>query len=397
MAQRRRIIHVDMDAFYASVEQLDHPELRGKPVIVGGDPKSRGVVSAASYEVRPFGVHSAMPTAQALRLCPQAILVPGRMERYAEISQAIREIFESYTPLVEPLSLDEAFLDVTDSENLFGPAPAIGQAIKDRIRQQTHLTASVGVAPNKFLAKLASDLRKPDGFVVITEENRQAMLDPLPVGKIWGGGKVTEKALRDRGIETIGQLRTRTVIQLREIVGNAAEELRELAHGRDDRPVEPDRQCKSLSSEQTFAMDVADPDVLLGVLMEQVEEVAQRLRQRGLKAKTITLKLRYGDFRTVTRSQTFGESTNVTNLLWQTAARVFHQWHSRSGGPLRLLGFGVSGLEDERAGQQLLFPDPQEEKLKKLDQVVDKIRDRYGKRAVHRGIQTDFRKTETRD
>ncbi len=386
-----------MDAFYASVEQLDHPELRGKPVIVGGDPKNRGVVSAASYEVRPFGVHSAMPTAQALRLCPQAILVPGRMERYAEISQAIREIFESYTPLVEPLSLDEAFLDVTDSENLFGPAPAIGQAIKDRIREQTHLTASVGVAPNKFLAKLASDLRKPDGFVVITEENRQATLDPLPVGKIWGVGKVTEKALRDRGIETIGQLRTRTVIQLREIVGNAAEELRELAHGRDDRPVEPDRQCKSLSSEQTFATDVADPDVLLGVLMEQVEEVAQRLRQRGLKAKTITLKLRYGDFRTVTRSQTFGESTNVTNLLWQTAARVFRQWHSRSGGPLRLLGFGVSGLEDERAGQQLLFPDPQEEKLKKLDQVVDKIRDRYGKRAVHRGIQTDFRKTETRD
>lgn len=386
-----------MDAFYASVEQLDHPELRGKPVIVGGDPKSRGVVSAASYEVRPFGVHSAMPTAQALRLCPHAVLVPIRMERYVEVSHAIRAIFDSYTPLVEPLSLDEAFLDVTDSENLFGPAPAIGQAIKDRIREQTRLTASVGVASNKFLAKLASDLRKPDGFVAITEESRQATLDPLPVGKIWGVGKVTEKALRDWGIETIGQLRSRTAAQLRGVIGNGAEELLELAHGRDDRPVEPDRQCKNLSSEQTFATDVADPDVLLGVLMEQVEEVAQRLRQRGLKAKTITLKLRYGDFRTVTRSETPGESTNVTNLLWQTAERVFRQWHSRSGGPLRLLGFGVSGLEDERAGQQLLFPNPQEEKLKKLDQVVDKIRNRYGKRAVHRGVQTDSHKTETRD
>ncbi len=386
-----------MDAFYASVEQLDHPELRGKPVIVGGDPKSRGVVSAASYEVRPFGVHSAMPTAQALRLCPHAILVPGRMERYAEISQTIHTIFESYTPLVEPISLDEAFLDVTDSENLFGPAETIGQAIKTRIREETHLTASVGLASNKFLAKLASDLRKPDGFVVITEENREETLDPLPVGRIWGVGKVTEKALHTGGIETIGQLRRRSVAELRRIVGNAAEELLRLAHGLDDREVEADRQCKSLSSEQTFATDVADPDVLLGVLMEQVEEVAQRLRRRRLKARTITLKLRYGDFRTVTRSETPGESTNVTNLLWQTAERVFRQWHSRSGGPLRLLGFGVSGLEDEHAGQQLLFPDPQQDKLKKLDQIVDKIRDRYGKRAVHRGNCTGRNGPETTD
>lgn len=386
-----------MDAFYASVEQLDHPELQGRPVIVGGDPKSRGVVSAASYEVRPFGVHSAMPTAQALRLCPHAVLAPVRMERYVEVSHTIRAIFDSYTPLVEPISLDEAFLDVTDSENLFGPATAIGQAIKDRIREQTHLTASVGVASNKFLAKLASDLRKPDGFVVITEENRQATLDPLPVGRIWGVGKVTGKALRDWGIETIGQLRSRTAAQLRGIVGNGAHELLDLAHGRDDRQVESDRQCKNLSSEQTFATDVADPDVLLGVLMEQVEEVAQRLRQRALKAKTVTLKLRYGDFRTVTRSETPSESTNVTSLLWQTAERVFRQWHSRSGGPLRLLGFGVSGLEDERTGQQLLFPDPVQEKLKKLDQVVDKIRDRYGKRAVHRGVWRNPNETKTSD
>lgn len=385
MARLRRIIHVDMDAFYASVEQLDHPELRGKPVIVGGDPRSRGVVSAASYEVRPFGVHSAMPTAQAMRLRPQAILLPVRMGRYAAISQTIREIFDSYTPLVEPISLDEAFLDVTDSESLFGPAEAIGRAIKTRIKEQTHLTASVGLASNKFLAKLASDLRKPDGFVVITEENKQETLDPLPVGRIWGVGKVTEKALYLRGIQTIGQLRAKTATQLRPILGNAAEELLQLAHGQDDREVEPDRQCKSLSSEQTFATDIGDGEVLLSVLMEQVEEVAWRLRREKLKARTVTLKLRYGDFRTVTRSETLPEGTNVTSLLWETAERVFRRWHSRSGGPLRLLGFGASGLEDERAGQQLLFADPQQEKLKKLDQIVDKIRDRYGRRAVHRG------------
>ncbi len=374
-----------MDAFYASVEQLDHPELRGKPVIVGGDPKSRGVVSAASYEVRKFGVHSAMPTAQAVRLCPHAILLPVRMGRYAEVSRAIRAIFESYTPLVEPISLDEAFLDVTDSMKLFGPAETIGRAIKERIRKQTHLTASVGIAPNKFLAKLASDLRKPDGFVVITDQNKQEILDPLPVGRIWGVGKVTEKALYLHGTQTIGQLRSRTPAQLRPILGNCAEDLLQLAHGEDDREVEPDRQCKSISSEQTFATDIGDSDVLLSVLMEQVEEVAWRLRRERLKARTITLKLRYGDFRTVTRSETLAEGTNVTSLLWQTAEKVFRQWQNRSGGPLRLLGFGASGLEDERAGQQLLFPDQQQEKLKKLDQIVDRIRDRYGKRAVRRG------------
>jgi DNA polymerase-4 len=307
------------------------------------------------------------------------------MGRYAEISQTIHAIFETYTPLVEPLSLDEAFLDVTDSTQLFGPAEAIGRAIKTRIKEHTQLAASVGIAPNKFLAKLASDLRKPDGFVIITEQNRQEILDPLPVGRIWGVGKVTERSLCARGIETIGQLRRCSQAELQTVVGNAAEELLRLARGEDDRPVEPDRQCKSLSSEQTFATDVSDRDVLLGVLMEQVEEVAQRLRRRHLKARTITLKLRYGDFRTVTRSETLAEGTNVTSLLWQTAETVFGRWQSRSAGPLRLLGFAASGLEDEHAGQQLLFPDEQEEKLRRLDQIVDQIRDRYGKRAVRRG------------
>lgn len=388
MQRLRQIIHVDMDAFYASVEQLDHPELRGKAVIVGGDPKSRGVVSAASYEARPFGVHSAMPTAQALRLCPHAVLLPVRMERYAEVSQAIHAIFERYTPLVEPISLDEAFLDVTDSTNLFGTTEQIGRAVKKEIKDQTQLTASVGIAPNKFLAKLASDLKKPDGFVVITEQSKQQVLDPLGVGRIWGVGKVTEKALRDRGIHTIGELRCSTPEQLKAVVGNAAEELLRLARGEDDREVEPDRQCKSLSSEQTFATDISDEAILLSVLLEQVEEVAQRLRHKQLKTKTITLKLRYGDFRTVTRRETLSEPTNLTKPLWQTAERTFRRWQRRSAGPLRLLGFGASGLEPEHAGQQSLFADPEQEKLRRLDKALDKIRDRYGKRAAHRGTST---------
>ena len=374
-----------MDAFYASVEQYDHPELRGRAVIVGGDPHGRGVVSAASYEARAFGVHSAMPMAQALRRCPHAAVLPVRMERYAEVSHVIGAIFERYTPLVEPISLDEAFLDVTGSTNLFGSAEQIGWTIKDEIREQTHLTASVGIAPNKFLAKLASDLDKPDGFVTIDEPNKQRILDPLPVGRIWGVGKVTEKALRTHGIDTIAQLRRSTPAELEAIVGHGAAELLRLARGEDDRAVEPDRQRKSLSSEQTFATDVSDAAVLLSVLLEQVEEVAHRLRRKHLKARTVTLKLRYGDFRTVTRSDTLGEATNVTQSLWEAAERIFRRWRARSAGPLRLLGMGASGLEDERAGQQLLFADPREEKLKKLDEAVDRIRDRYGKNAVRRG------------
>jgi len=388
MTKAREIIHVDMDAFYASVEQLDHPELKGKAVIVGGDARSRGVVSAASYEARKFGVHSAMPTAQAIRRCPHAVLLPVRMNRYAEVSHTIRAIFEQYSPLVEPISLDEAFLDVTDSINLFGSAEGIGRAVKKAIMEQTHLTASVGIAPNKFLAKLASDLKKPDGFVVITEQNKQQVLDPLPVGKIWGVGQVMEKALNSHGIRTIGQLRQTSLEELQGIVGNGAADLQRLARGEDDRQVELDRQCKSLSSEQTFATDISDATVLLSVLLEQVEEVAQRLRQEKLKARTVTLKLRYGDFRTVTRSDTLSEATNVTKALWATAERIFRRWHARSAGPLRLLGFGVSGLAPEQAGQQMLFRDSEEDKLKRLDEVVDKIRDLYGNRAAHRGNWT---------
>jgi DNA polymerase IV len=385
MGQTRQIIHVDMDAFYASVEQLDNPELRGKPIIVGGPAESRGVVAAASYEVRSFGVHSAMPTAQALRRCPHAIVLPVRMARYAELSQQIHAIFERFTPLVEPLSLDEAFLDVTASTNLFGPAEKIGRDIKQQIKDRTQLTASVGIAPNKFLAKLASDLEKPDGFVVITEQTAQQILDPLPVGRIWGVGRVAQETLHAHGIHTIADLRRTTVDELRAVAGNSAAGLLRLAQGRDDSPVESDRQARSLSSEQTFASDVKDPAVLLGVLLEQVERVAQRLRHRNLHAKTITLKLRYGDFRTLTRSATLAEPTNLTQPLWEIAEKTFGKWHKRSGGPLRLLGFAATNLTDDQAEQKTLFPDPEADKLKRLDKTVDAIRDRYGNHALHRG------------
>ncbi|MFB0521050.1 MAG: DNA polymerase IV [Desulfatiglandales bacterium] len=385
MAGTRYIIHVDMDAFYASVEQLDNPEFVGKPVIVGGDPKGRGVVSAASYEARKFGIHSAMPMVQAVRLCPHATVLPVRMKRYVQVSREIHAILECFTPLVEPVSFDEAFLDVTGSLQLFGSAKKIGRDIKHKIKEQLGLVASVGIAANKFLAKLASDLDKPDGFVVITEENKQQILDPLPVSKIWGVGKVTEKALKSKGINTIGQLRKAPAEILRSIFGDQTPHMLRLAQGIDNREVESSREAKSISSEQTFATDITDKDILLNVLLNQVEDVAQRLRTDNLKARTITLKFRYDDFRTITRSNTFDHPTNTTKTLWQKAEEVFLKWHKKSAGALRLLGFGASGLQKAGSGQNQLFPEPEQEKQKRLDKAFDEIRGKFGNVALRRG------------
>ena len=385
MTEKRQIIHVDMDAFYASVEQLDNPDLIGKAVIVGGDPKRRGVVSAASYEVRKFGVHSAMPMSQAIRLCPNAIVLPVRMGRYVECSRHIRDIFQKFTPQIEPISLDEAFLDVTGSLRLFGSAEKIGKDIKRQIKEQLGLIASVGIAPNKFLAKLASDLDKPDGFVVITEENKQHILDPLGVSRMWGVGKVTQKTLKSKGINTIRQLRETAPEVLRSIFGDQTPHVLRLSQGVDARDVQSDREAKSISCEQTFSTDIADKDTLLTVLLGQVEDVAQRLRLSGLEAKTITLKLRYGDFRTVTRSNTFDPPTNVTKRLWRQAREVFLRWQKKSAGALRLLGFGASGLQKTGAGQRHLFSEPEQEKQKRLDKAFDEIRGKFGHDALRRG------------
>ncbi len=384
MAETRQIIHVDMDAFYASVEQHDNPELKGKPVVVGGSVKSRGVVAAASYEARRFGIHSAMPMARALKLCPNLIVLPVRMERYAEISERIHAIFEKFTPVVESVSLDEAFLDVTSSIKLFGGAEKIAIAIKNDIKKETGLTASVGVAPNKLLAKVASDLKKPDGLVIITEKNKQEILDPLPVGKLWGVGKVTEKSLHLAGIYTIGQLRTKTVEQLKTIVGNFAEQLLEFAHGNDKSEVEPYRAAKSISTEQTFETDTDDKNFLLSILLSEVETVAERLREDNIKAKTFTIKFRYGNFRSITRSKTLSEPDNSTSVLWQICQNIFERWYLKERGPLRLIGFEASHFATEDTGQMLLFGSDKNNKQKRLDEAVDKIRKRYGDDSLRR-------------
>ena len=379
------ILHIDMDAFFASVEIKDNPDLQGKPVLVGGSPAQRGVVAACSYRGRQFGIHSAMPMSQALRLCPEAIVLPVRMPRYVELSKQIQQIFFNYTPDVEPISIDEAFLDVTGCIKLFGPAETIGKRIKADIKDQTGLIASVGIAPNKFLAKLASDLDKPDGFVTITEENKQPILDPLAVSKIWGIGKVTNTALQKYGIHTIHQLRTAPKYILSKVFKNQAEDILKLAQGIDNRQVEPRAEAKSISCEETFATDIKEKDVLLTLLQHQVEEVSQRLRAETLQCKTITLKIRYGDFRTLTRSFTMNTPTNTTHILLQEATGVFNQWYQKAAGALRLLGFGASGLSPEGSGQKSLFSDPEEEKQKKIDEVYDKIRNKFGDDSLKRG------------
>ncbi|MEW6252684.1 MAG: DNA polymerase IV, partial [Planctomycetota bacterium] len=278
----RHILHVDMDAFYAAVEQHDRPELRGRPVLVGGDPRGRGVVATASYEARPFGCRSAMAMSRAVRLCPEAIVVQPRFERYSEVSRQVFTILETYTPLVEPLSSDEAFLDVTGSARLFGPAEGIAREIKRRIRADTGLTASVGAAPNKFIAKLASDLRKPDGLVIVEPADVQAFLDPLPVGRLCGVGKATLPRFERLGLRTFADVRRTPPDQFRRHFGDMAEHYARLVRGDDARPVVPDREAQSISHETTFAEDVADPEHLRSVLLGQTEHVAQRLRRHRL-------------------------------------------------------------------------------------------------------------------
>ena len=382
----RRVIHVDMDAFYASVEQRDNPTLKGRPVIVGGDPQGRGVVCAASYEARRLGVFSAMPMRQAMRRCPQAVILPVRMGRYAEVSRRIHAIMADYTPLIEPLSLDEAFLDVTGSIPLLGPDILIGREIKQRIKAELKLVASVGVAPNKFLAKVGSDLEKPSGFVVITEQNKQAVLDPLPVKRIWGVGKVTQQTLASRGIETVRQLRQMPFERLEATLGAAAaSSLYRLARGQDDRAVEPEQEAKSLSSERTFATDMTNRVHIEGVLLEEVERVAARLRRQQLYARTVMVKIRYGDFRTITRRTTLAQSTCLTERLWEAARSLLIAWQKTAFGPVRLIGFGVTGLAAEKGRQLELFPDPQEQRLRRLDRVIDEVRDRFGAEALQRG------------
>ena len=378
------ILHVDMDAFYASVEERDRPELQGQPVIVGGTPEGRGVVAAANYVVRKFGVHSAMATAEALRRCPDAVVLHPRMEHYVEISHQIREIFNRYTPVVEPLSLDEAFLDARGSVQLFGPVEAIGRAIKREIWDELHLVASVGVAPNKFLAKLASDLEKPDGFTVIAPDAVQRILDPLLVTRIWGIGKATKKKFDGLGIRTIGELRQLSVQQLQSSFGQSGQHFWQLARGIDDREVVADREAKSISHETTFAQDVRDENVLRAWLMELTEQVAGRMRRNHVLGRTVNLKVRYSNFDTITRSKSLPQSTNATNLLWSVVSELLSSQLPARPLVVRLLGMGVSNLQGQSPVQQSLFAEHQDERGTKLDEVADQIRSRFGSTSLRR-------------
>ncbi len=379
----RQILHADMDAFYASIEQRDRPELFGKPVIVGGEGR-RGVVATASYEARVFGVRSAMPGGRARALCPQGIFMTPRMDVYASVSDQVRAIFERYTPLVEPLSLDEAFLDVTGSRALFGDGAAIAARVRADVRAETGLTVSVGVATSKYVAKVASDLRKPDGLVVVPAGGERAFLAPLPFGRLWGAGPVTQQRLREARVTTIGDVQRLSREELARWVGEAAaEHYHALASGIDPREVEPDRDAKSISHETTFPEDVSSDERCRRVLLELSEAVGRRLRRHGIRGDVVRLKLRYPPFETHTRQRKLAAATDDDLEIYRTAKALLDDARP-SGRPVRLLGVGVGGLlEGRRPRQGLLFDEPRAaEKSRSLLRAMDAIRDRFGDDAI---------------
>ena len=378
MTRPRSIVHVDMDAFYASVEQRDRPELRGRPVIVGADPKGRGVVSAASYEARVFGVRSAMPIGKAARLCPDGVFLPVDMDKYAGASRQIMGILGDFSPLVEPVSVDEAFVDLTGTASLFGPAPEAVREIKRRIRAETGLTASAGLAANKFIAKVASDLKKPDGLVIVEAGREAEFLAPLPIERLWGVGKATAKDLAALGIATIGQLQRLSRATLVARLGDHGAGLHDLAFGRDDRPVEPWTPPKSMGAETTFERDTTDRARLDTTLRGQAERVARELRAERLAAARVTLKLRFADFRTLTRSHTSDPTQDGLELYRRVAILLARETLVQ---PVRLIGVSASALTAEQTGQLGLLGDDAVRR-ERLARAVDRITDRFGLDAI---------------
>jgi len=383
------ILHVDMDAFFVSVELLDQPELRGRPVIVGGS-SARGVVAAASYEARAFGIHSAMPSVRAKRLCPQAVFLNGRYDRYVTESRAIMDIFGSFTPLVEPLSLDEAFLDVGGSRRLHGPAPEIAAAIRRRVHDERGLTCSVGVAPTKFVAKLASEAAKPKaaaagprpglGVRVVTEADLLGFLHPLPVEALWGVGPVTLAKLERLGVATVGDLARMPLTLVVGALGAAAgNHLHQLANGIDARRVEPDRQAKSIGHEETFVEDRRERTELERELVRFADAIGSRLRRAGLAARTVSLKVRFGDFRTITRSATLAEATDSHQVILREARQLLGGVDPGTG--VRLLGVSVSGLTADPV-RQLSLDDVDAPDWTEANRAVDEIRERFGAAAI---------------
>jgi len=393
----RIIFHIDMDAFFAAIEELDNPALRGKPVVVGADPKGgrgRGVVSTANYEARKYGIRSAMPISEAYRRCPDAVFLPVRGERYHQVSRQIMSLLKEYTPLVEPVSIDEAYLDMTHSPKLFGPPEEVAREIKRRIRETTGgLTASVGVGPNKLVAKIASDLQKPDGLVIVPEDQVRQFLWPLPIGHLWGVGKRTEPVLEGMGIRTIGDLARYPQDELVRRFGSWGYQLWELAQGRDDRPVTPVWKAKSISQEKTFESDVDDPEVMVATILELADGVTRQLRDEGVQGRTITLKIRLEDFSTFTRSQSLEVPTDRFADISRIALELFHRF-DRRGQKVRLLGVGMSNFE--RGMKQLTFLDQLGDRDDRVDRVIDLVRKKFGESAIRRAITTAGRRPKRR-
>ncbi len=379
---RRWIMHVDMDAFFASVEQREHPEWRGLPVIVGGL-SSRGVVATASYEARRFGVHSAMPVAQARRLCPDGIFVHGRFSRYREVSDEIHEIMLHYATEIEPISLDEAFMDISDMGFCYQSVNEIGRAIKKEILDKTGLVASAGIAPNKFLAKMASDMEKPDGLCVIPYGREKEILAPLPVRSLWGVGGVTEKRLLAHGLRKIGDIQRLGQEKMEQYFGaRQGAELYHLAVGIDNRPVKAPGDPKSIGEEETYETDLIDPADIRRNIARQCDLVAQRLRKKKLAARTISLKIRFADFTTVARAKTRPEATALSEEIEETAFELLQKIPIRQG--VRLTGVTASGLGKERETPSL-FPGKHEQ-LQNVTRVMDEIREKFGKEAIRKGM-----------
>lgn len=379
---QRKIIHLDLDAFYASVEQRDFPELRGLPVIVGGS-RERGVVCACSYEARRFGVHSAMAIARALRLCPEAKVRPVRMERYRCVSRQVFEVFARYTDLIEPLSVDEAFLDVTGSEKLFGTATEIAAAIRKAVRDETGLAISAGVASNKFLAKLGSEEAKPDGLFEVPDPPDPFLL-PLPLGRLWGVGPVTRKQLENLGMKTVGDLLRFSRERLTRLFGKAGSHLYDLARGKDPRPVEPSDEPKSIGHEDTYARDLRSQQEMHRALLDLAERVGARLRRHGLAGQTVTLKVKFTDFTTVSRSRTLNVAVDHAMEVYPVVLELLDRTEARFR-PVRLLGISLGRLQAPGGDQGELFGATVRQRQAALDQAVDQLRGRYGFSGVCRG------------
>lgn len=377
----RTIMHVDMDAFFAAVEVLDHPEYAGLPLIIGGRKDSpRGVVSTASYEARKFGVHSAMPIAKAVVLCPNGIFIPGRMERYQEVSRQVQAIFPQFSPIVEPLSIDEAFLDMTGCEHFYSSLEDMGQSLKTRIRKETGLTASVGIAPNKFLAKLASDWQKPDGLTILRPHEVEEFLYDLPVGKLWGVGKKSEAVLHDLNLRYVRDILPHSETWLQEKVGSAlGTQIYHLARGMDDRPVIPEQQAQSIGHELTFSADIEDFTFLRRQLATLSEKVGWRLREQNLQAKTVSIKVRFHDFRTITRSHTLPHTFNDDDTIFQQA---LHLLEGVKLEPVRLIGVTVSNFSQ---GTQLSLFSTLDESTSQVNEVMDGINRRFAPGTITKG------------